>query len=288
MSSFFEKLLSSASRTIGREVGKKAVNAVVDIFDDDDKKKKTSSKKTTSKKTAAKKTVEKEPEEVEAKEENPNMDASSPMAKAAMKGKSPYDTTPDMPRPFVEFNGWLCIKGATPQEVIKVLGLKNSYEANWESGLNAASEGLMEKVFVSPLVGGYVLVIGYIPFGVKSSVKEELAVLDKAADKFDEMTCFTTQSTVDIHVWAKYAGGKLKRGYGWLAESGEVYLNEGNLTPEEFKLGYNKLITDPESGWDKVIIPDTEHVFTMAKEWGIAPDLSDVNGTEGTGFVCDL
>ena len=34
---FLETLFKSASRTIGREVGKKAVNAVVDIFDDDDK-----------------------------------------------------------------------------------------------------------------------------------------------------------------------------------------------------------------------------------------------------------
>ncbi len=285
MSSFLDKLLSSASRTIGREVGKKAVNAVVDMIDgDDDKKKKTSSKK-----TEAKKTTEKKTEKEEVKKENTNMAASSPMAKAASKGKSPYDTTPDMPRPFVDFNGWLCIKSATPQEVIKVLGLTNDCEANWESGLKAANNAFMEKVFVSPLINGYVLVIGYIPFGVKNSVKEELDTLKKFADKFDEMSCFATQSTVDIHVWAKYTGGKLKRGYGWLGESGEVYLNEGNLTPEEFKLGYNKLITDPECDWDKVIIPDMEHVFAMAKEWGIAPDLSDVNNAEkGTGFVCDL
>ncbi len=283
---FLDTLFKSASRTIGREVGKKAVNAVVDIIDgDDDKKRKSSSKKTASKKTTAK--AEKEKKEALI-EENENLASTSPMAKAALKGKSPYDTTPDMPRSFENFNGWLCIKGATPQEVIKALGLKNSFEANWKSGLEAANNAFMEKVFVSPLMNGYVLAIGYIPFGVKNSVKEELSILDKIADKFEEMTCFATQSTVDIHVWAKYVDGKLKRGYGWLGESGEVYLNEGNLTPEEFKLGYNKLITDPDCDWDKVIIPDTEHVFTMAKEWGIAPDLSDVNGTEGTGFVCDL
>ena len=280
---FFDTLFKSASRTIGREVGKKAVNAVVDIIDGDDDKKKKSSKKTTAKKTA-----EKETKKAETKVENDNLAASSPMAKAASKGKSPYDTTPDMPCSFEMLNGWVCVKGATPQEVIKALGLTNDFEANWESGIKAVTEGFMEKVFVTPLIGGYVLALGYIPFGVKNSVKEELAVLDKIADKFEEMTCFSTQSTVDIHVWAKYVGGKLKRGYGWLGESGEVYLNEGNLTPEEFKLGYNKLITDPECDWDKVIIPDTEHVFTMAKEWGIAPDLSDVNGTEGTGFVCDI
>ena len=146
----------------------------------------------------------------------------------------------------------------------------------------------MKKVFVSPVINGCVLVIGYIPFGVKNSVKEELAVLDKIADKFDEMTCFATQSTVDIHVWAKYVNGKLKRGYGWLGESGVVYLNQGNPTPEEVRLGYDKLITDTDCDWETAQFADTEHVFTMSKEWGISPDLSDVDGKEGTGFVCDL
>lgn len=288
MSSFFDKLLNSASRTIGREVGKKAVNAVVDIFDgDDDKKKKSSSKKTAEKKT---KKAEKQAEVKEEKKvENPNMSASSPMAMAFSKGESPYDTTPDMPRPFMNFNGWLCIKGGTPQEVIKTLGLKNSHEANWESGLEAAGDAFMEKVFVSPLINGCVLAIGYIPFGVKNSVKEELEVLDKIADKFDEMSCFATQSTVDIHVWAKYVGGKLKRGYGWLGESGEIYLKEGNMTPEEHKLGFSKLIDDTDCDWEKVEFPDMESVFAIAKEWGVAPDLSDItNAEKGTGFVCDL
>lgn len=271
---FFDSLIRSAGRTIGREAGKKAVKAVVDVLDGDDKKKKTTSSRKTS--------------TVEEKEENNNMAASSPMAMAISKGESPYDTTPDLPRSFTDFNGWLCIKGATPQEVIKTLGLKNSYEANWESGLKAANENFMKKVFVSPLIGGYVLAIGYIPFGVKNSVKEELAVLDKIADRFDEMTCFSTQSTVDIHVWAKYVNGKLKRGYGWLGESGEIYLKEGNMTPEELKLGFNKLITDTDCDWETVTLPDTEHVFAIAKAWGVAPDLSDVNGTESTGFVCEI
>lgn len=280
---FFDNLIKSAGRTIGREAGKKAVNAVVDMIDGDDKKKKTSSRKTSSAKTAEKEAVKKEE-----KKENPNISASSPMAKASSMGKSPYDTTPDMPEPFVGFNGWLCIKGAAPQEVIKKLGLKNPQEANWKSGIEAADSGFMEKVFVSPLINGCVLVIGYIPFGVRNSVDEELDILEKFADKFDEMTCYATQNTVAIHVWAKYVNGKLKRGYGWLGESGEVYLNKGNMTPEEHKLGYSKLITDPDCDWDDVIIPDMEHVFDIAKEWSIAPDFSDVDVTPSTGFVCDI
>lgn len=280
---FFDSLIKSAGRTIGREAGKKAVNAVVDMLDgDDDKKKKTSSRKSASKKE------EKEAVKKEEKKENPNISASSPMAKAMSQGKSEYDTTPDVPVPFVGFNGWLCIKDAAPQEVIKVLGLRNSQVANWESGIKAAESGFMEKVFVSPLINGCVLVIGYIPFGVKDSVDEELKILGKFADNFSEMTCYATQSTVDIHVWAKFVNGKLKRGYGWVGERGEIYLKEGNMTPEEHKLGFAKLITDPDCDWETVTLPDMEHVFAIAKEWSISPDFSDVNVPPSTGFVCEI
>ncbi len=273
---FLERMFRSASSAIGREVGKKAVDVVSDLLDgNDDKKKKTASKKA-------------EPENV--KEVPQNVAASSPLARASSKVKSDYDTTPDMPREFLNATGWLCIKNASPQQVIKVLDLKNDQRANWESGLKAVDKGFMEKVFVSPLIDGHVLVIGYIPFGVKKTVKEELAVLDKIADNFEEMSCFATQDTVDIHVWAKYVSGKLKRGYGWLGESGVVYLNEGNVTPEEYKLGFTNLITDPTNeDWDKVEIPDAEDVHAMAKVWGIAPDLSNVDKSEAdTGYVCEL
>lgn len=280
---FFDSLIKSAGRTIGREAGKKAVNAVVDMIDGDDNKKKKSASSRKSTSAEKKKTEEKKTERV-----SDNVSAASPMARAMSQVNSEYDTTPDTPVPFVGFNGWLCIKDATPQEVIRVLGLRNSQVANWESGIKAADSGFMEKVFVSPLINGCVLVIGYIPFGVKDSVDEELKILEKFADKFSEMTCYATQKTVDIHVWAKFVNGKLKRGYGWLGESGEIYLNKGNLTPEEHKLGFAKLITDPDCDWETVEMPDMEHVFAIAKEWSISPDFSDVNVSESTGFVCEI
>ncbi len=271
---FLETLFKSASRTIGREVGKKAVNAVVDMIDGDNKKKSSSAKKETS---AAKRTTE-----------TPNMAASSPMAMASARGTSKYDTTPDIPVPFDTLNGWVCVKGATPQTVARALGLTNMQEANWASGVKAVKDNFMKKVFVTPMTNGYVLALGYIPFGIMRTVKEELSVLDKIADKFSEMSCFATQRTVDIHVWAKYEEGKLVRGYGWLGEAGTVYLNKGDLSLEEEKLGYTNLIQDADCDWEQFTVPDTEHVFAMAKEWGVAPDLSNVNGAEeGTGFVCD-
>ena len=200
--------------------------------------------------------------------------------------KAAYDTTPDLPIPFTNMCGWLCIKGRSPEEVITILGLKNAQPANWNSGLPVVARSLLNKVFVVP-VGEYVLALGYCPFGVMKTVKEELAVLNNIAAQVDEMSCFATQSVVDLHVWAKYHG-TLQRAYGWLGERGEVYINMGEISPEEISLGYTNLIQDADCDWDTVEMPDYEHVHEMSGAWGIAPDLSNVSGYEtATGFVCD-
>lgn len=201
---------------------------------------------------------------------------------------STYDTTPDLPRSFQHENSWICVKGNTIDEVISALGLRNPEEANWESGILAADKHFLKKTFVVS-VGGYVLAIGYCPFGVKRSVEEELAILKKAAAQLCEMSCFATQSVVDLHVWARYEGGRLVRGYGWIGERGEIYLNEGAFTSEEISLGYTDFIKDTECDWDTARFPDNENVQAMAGAWGVAPDLSNVNDYETcTGFVCDI
>jgi len=206
---------------------------------------------------------------------------------ASAQNTSAYDTTPDLPRSFIHVGGWICVKGNTVEEVISALGLKNPTPANWESGILAADKNFLKKCFVAR-AGDYVVAIGYCPFGVKKTVKEELVLLGNAAAQLEEMTCFATQSVVDLHVWAKYHG-TLVRGYGWIGESGEIYLNKGEPTPEEISLGYTDFIQDTNCDWETARFPDMENVHAMAAAWGLAPDLSNLGGYEtGTGFVCDI
>lgn len=214
----------------------------------------------------------------------PKPKAASQMAQSASK----YDATPDMPQQFGYGTGWLCIKGCTAEEIITILGLKNAQAANWKSGMNAVENNFMKKVFISPVVNGYVLAVGYIPFGVKHTVKEELEILDDIALQVDEMSCFSTQNTVDLHVWAKYAGGKLVRGYGWIGESGEVYINKGELTPEEISLGFTNLIQDSQCDWNSVELPTEENVMQISAAWGVDTSFPGAYYEAGTGFVCDI
>ncbi len=225
-----------------------------------------------------------------------NATAPKPAAQSSAPA-SKYDTTPDLPRNFEDAAGWLCIKGATPEKVIEVFKFRNPQAANWESGMREVDANFMKKVFVSPMIDGYVLVIGFIPFGrtagvsIEAASKSEYANLLAKTGGFEEMTCYATQSTVDLHVWAKYAYGPeglYSRAYGWIGESGEVYINLGELTPEEISLGYTNLIQTPDCDWESVTIPDTSHVHAVAKAWSVAPDLSNVGQYTGVGYVCDL
>ena len=67
-------------------------------------------------------------------------------------------STPDAPRPFGYKTGWLAVRTTDSAAVRRALGLKDPVIANWESGLELA--GASGKVFVTPVLDGFVLVIG--------------------------------------------------------------------------------------------------------------------------------
>ncbi len=199
------------------------------------------------------------------------------------KSAAVIDSFPDKPQPIGYKTGWMCIKSASPEEVISRLGLKNAVPANWQSGL----ADQCSRVFVSPVVHGYVLVTGYdVFFG--GDAESELAVLDEIAQKFHEVQCFETHRIVDFHTWAKYVNGSLVRAYGWLGESGVVFLNKGEITPEEIQLGFDKFIQSDDDDWESVGFPDEESVMQIAAVWGVDPFFSDGKKYEyGVGYLCE-
>lgn len=192
-----------------------------------------------------------------------------------------YDTTPDKPQPFGYKTSWLCIKSDSPEEVIEALDLKNAAPANWQSGMSQS-----DKIFVSPAVKGYVLVVRYDTFQ-GADADGEINALGNIAKSFTEMQCFATHRVVDFHTWAKFTGGALVRAYGWLGASGEVYLNDGALTLEEEELGFDNFIQSDEDDWDEVDFPDEESIIDIAAAWGVDPMFSDDEYECGVGYVCD-
>lgn len=210
----------------------------------------------------------------------PSINITVPQSSTA--AKSAIDITPDKPQPFGYKTSWLCIRAESSEEVISALGLKNAVHSNWKSGMSHR-----DKIFVSPVISGWVLVIGYDTFqGADAEV--ELVALAEIAKKFSEVQCFVTHRVVDFHTWAKLANGELVRAYGWFGESGVVYLNKGNITPEEQALGFDKFIQSDDDDWNSVQFPDEVSVIKIAAAWGVDPLFSDSRLYEyGVGYLCE-
>lgn len=218
------------------------------------------------------------------KPERPQVNEARPAA--AMPAEAPEITRPatgndpDFPVPFGYKCNWLCVKSNSPLEVIDRLDLKNPEPSNWDKGIEMAYNGYR---FVSPSLDGYVLVVN---FGMDIlTLAPEL--LDEKARLFPELQFFVTQRVSDYHAWAKYINGVLIRGYGWSGCDGTVFLNTGEPTPEEVKLGFTDLLpSDDTADWSKFKTPDEEYVLELAAEWGIDPAFSNNNYQKGMGYIC--
>lgn len=187
---------------------------------------------------------------------------------------------PDAPVPFGYKCNWLCIKSDSPMDVIEKLGLKNAEPSNWDKGIEMAYNGYR---FVSPVLDGYVLVVN-IGMDMLTIAPE---LLDNMAGKFTELQFFVTQRVSDYHAWAKYVNGELIRGYGWCGCDGTVFLNKGELTPEEKSLGFTNLLPDTAAeDWSAYRTPDEEYVMELAAVWGIDPSFSMKDYPKGMGFIC--
>ena len=76
------------------------------------------------------------------------------------------------------------------------------------------------------------------------------------------------------------------RGYGWCGCDGTVFLNKGELTPDEIKLGFTNLLPNEEADWEIHETPDEEYVIELAAAWGIDPAFSAKNYPKGMGYIC--
>lgn len=194
----------------------------------------------------------------------------------ASASASAISTQADTPLPFGYKTGWLAIKGGTPEQVIDTLQLKNKTVANWKSGMKmAVSEG---KVFVSPLIEGYVLLIG--------PMELELEQLGEMAKNFEELQYFVSHRVVELHSWTLFQAGELVRHYYYIGESGEV-VSVGELTEEEKDLGFDSLIMSEDDDWDEVEFPDEESVLEIAAAWGVDTSMQEHQEEKSTGYVCD-
>ena len=191
------------------------------------------------------------------------------LSRISETGLTPLNSTPDSPMPFGYKMSWAVVRCDDPEQVIEVLDPLAWEPANWETGVTRAYANY-RKIFVSPCLDGFVLVIGDVPF---------YRLKDLAQD-FEEAQAFFSYRTSDCYSWTKYVRGELVRAYTCLDDI--VDEDFGELTPEELALGFDRFSPDG-SVW-----PDEEDVLSIVAAWGIDPKFEKKTYLPGTGWLCTV
>jgi hypothetical protein len=188
---------------------------------------------------------------------------------------------PDQPISFGYKCSWLAIKADDPQDVIKVLGLRNVRRSNWKAGIDAAYAG---EVFIAPPLDGWILALSWNfpwPGGVRLGDPCTPFLL-QLAYTFSEVQFFATHRIVETHAWARLVDGMIVRQYAYSGESAEILWNVGTPTAEERVLlqeqeEWIQSFGEPEHDDDIVsddqvhLMPSESDVMRIAAVWSIDP-----------------
>jgi hypothetical protein len=192
------------------------------------------------------------------------------------RGKEPEQTSfPRVgycPSVFDHACRWLVIKGSNMGSVQAALGLHNPMPCSWGEGLSQLTE---QKLFVSPPVKGWILVIGQSLPDPADDVDVCYHFLTKLSRTLGQVQFFSVNRAVNHHAWVRMEGGRVKRAYAW---SGETLWNQGEPTQPEKDLGLKCYAYGEEP---PVLCSADEHganadkVIFLAARWSFDPTAVD-------------
>jgi len=122
---------------------------------------------------------------------------------------------------------WLAVKARNSAVVQAALNLRHAMPCSWEEGLVEARE---DKLFISPPVSGWVLVVGSRLPEPAEDVDACYRFLTGLSRKLGHVQFFSVNRALSHHSWALIEKGQVYRGYAW---TGEPVWNQGPLTSAE-------------------------------------------------------
>lgn len=181
---------------------------------------------------------------------------------------------PEQPIPFGPKMAWLAIPGFKPSEVITALRLDDVQTANWTKGLQEAYAD-NNQVFVSPSLGGWVLVIGKTLWerADMNRSAENISWLKEICRKFGNACFFSTMRGLGNHGWVGIRDGQIFRAYGYSGELQELIWLVGEPTEEEIAInpGFITEVREKYQPGFRPIIPDEKLVLAVAAAWSVDP-----------------
>src|SRR5436190_18139850 len=185
-------------------------------------------------------------------------------------------------------NRWLAVKSNNPHAVQKALGLHNPTPCSWTEGMARVSE---QKLFVSPPVNGWVLVVGSLLPDSSEDVDACFRFLQRLSRELGEVQFFSVNRAVGHHAWAHFERGRAVRGYAW---AGETLWNQGRKTWAERKLGLRCFDYCEGDARNNFAQPErnrvnVENLFVLAALWSLDPSSIDDSAlTDVLGIAGDL
>ena len=162
---------------------------------------------------------------------------------------------------------WIAIKGNDPKKVQNALGLHDPTNCSWEEGLIEARE---HKLFISPPVSGWILVVGCDLPEPGEDVDECYHFLTAVSRKLGHLQYFCCNRALNQHAWVIVDRGQVFRAYAW---TDQTVWNQGPVTAAEKELGLACFPYASRLDYTQreVLSANTEKVNALAARWSVDP-----------------
>jgi hypothetical protein len=186
---------------------------------------------------------------------------------------------------FEQPSRWLVVKAGDPALVQAALNLHHPTPCSWEEGLIEARE---DKLFISPSISGWVLVVGSGLPGPFEDVDDCFRFLSDLSRKLGQVQFFSASRVVNQHAWVLMERGRVFRAYAW---AGETLWNQGLLTAAEKELGLRCFEYGSEPNLFSVkdeLAANSERIGQLAARWSLDPAMIGSGSWSGHGIVGGL
>jgi hypothetical protein len=182
---------------------------------------------------------------------------------------------------------WVAIRTRNLSVVQKALGLNNATPCSWTEGMTRMHD---RKLFLSPPVNGWILVIGPRLPDPSEDVDACFRFLLRLSRDLGEVQFFSVNRVVCHHAWARLEHGRIIRGYAW---AGETLWNQGPQTWAERKLGLKCFdyceINRPHFAELEQVRANAERIMPLAAIWSVDPtSVDDTTLRDALGIAGDL
>jgi hypothetical protein len=186
---------------------------------------------------------------------------------------------------FEQPSRWLVVKAGDPAIVQAVLNLHHPMPCSWEEGLMDARD---DKLFISPSISGWVLVVGSGLPGPFEDVDEFFIFLSNLSRKLGQVQFFSASRIVSQHAWVLMERGRVYRAYAW---AGETLWNQGPVTAAEKELDLRCFEYGSEQNFFAVkdeLNANSERIGQLAARWSLDPASVNSGTWSGCGIVGGL